>query len=134
MAAKKAVKKKRKRAPAKKASKKQATPKRKITATKAPMTKSAMMDEVAGNAGLTKKQVSLVFDELSILIERHIKKGAVGKFVLPGLLKIEVKRKPATKARKGINPFTGEETMFKAKPARNVVKIRPLKRMKDMVV
>ncbi len=134
MAPKKALKKKRKRAPARKASKKQATPKRKITATKAPMTKSAMMDEVAGNAGLTKKQVSSVFDELSILIERHIKKGAVGKFVLPGLLKIEVKRKPATKARKGINPFTGEETMFKAKPARNVVKIRPLKRMKDMVV
>ena len=52
---------------------------------------------------------------------------------LPGLMKIEVKRKPATKARKGINPFTGQETMFKAKPARNVVKIRPLKKVKDMV-
>jgi nucleoid DNA-binding protein len=53
--------------------------------------------------------------------------------VLPGLLKIEIKRKPATKARKGINPFTGVEMLFKAKPARNVVKIRPLKRVKDMV-
>ena len=134
MAAKKAGKKKRKRVPARKASKKKETPKRKISAAKAPMSKSAMMDEVAGNTGLTKKQVSSVFDELSFLIERHIKKGAVGKFVLPGLMKIEVKRKPATKARKGINPFTGEETIFKAKPARNVVKIRPLKRMKDMVV
>jgi len=98
------------------------------------MTKSAMMDEIAGNTGLTKKQVSSVFDELSILIESHIKKGAVGQFALPGLMKIEVKRKPATKARKGINPFTGEETIFKAKPARNVVKVRPLKKMKDMVV
>jgi len=134
MAAKKAVKKARKRAPVKKASKKKATPKKKITAAKAAMTKSAMMDEVAGNTGLTKKQVSSVFEELSVLIERHIKKGAAGKFVLPGLMKIEVKRKPATKARKGINPFTGEETIFKAKPARNVVKIRPLKKMKDMVV
>jgi nucleoid DNA-binding protein len=122
MAARKTVTKKGKKVPA-----------RKIIAAKKPMTKSAMMDEVAGNTGLTKKQVSSVFDELSILIERHIKKGAAGKFVLPGLMKIEVKRKPATKARKGINPFTGEETVFKAKPARNVVKVRPLKKMKDMV-
>jgi nucleoid DNA-binding protein len=67
------------------------------------------------------------------LIERHIKKGAVGQFSLPGLMKIEVRRKPATKARKGINPFTGQETVFKARPARNVVKIRPLKKVKDMV-
>ena len=134
MAAKKAVKKRPKKAPVKKASKKKETPKRKITAAKAPMTKSAMMDEIAGNTGLTKKQVSSVFDELSMVIESHIKKGAVGQFALPGLMKIEVKRKPATKARKGINPFTGEETIFKAKPARNVVKIRPLKKMKDMVV
>jgi len=103
-------------------------------AAKEPMTKSAMMGEIAGNTGLTKTQVSSVFDELSFLIEGHIKKGAVGQFTLPGLMKIEVKRKPATKARKGINPFTGEETIFKAKPARNVVKVRPLKKMKDMVL
>jgi len=134
MAAKKAVKKGPKRAPARKASTKKEPPKRRITAAKTPMTKSVIMDEIAGNTGLTKKEVSSVFDELSILIERHIKKGAVGQFALAGLMKIEVKRKPATKARKGINPFTGEETIFKAKPARNVVKIRPLKRMKDMVV
>jgi len=53
--------------------------------------------------------------------------------MLPGLMKIETKRKPATKARKGINPFTGEKMTFKAKPARTVVKIRPLKQVKDMV-
>jgi nucleoid DNA-binding protein len=109
-------------------------PTRKITAVKEPMTKSAIMDEIAQNTDLTKKQVSSVFEEFSVLIERHIKKRAPGKFTLPGLMKIEVKRKPATKARKGINPFTGEETIFKAKPARNVVKIRPLKKVKDMVV
>ncbi len=105
---------------------------KKAAAIKEPLTKSAMLEEIAGSTGLTRKQVSSVLDELSGLIERHIKKGAAGQFALPGLMKIEVKRKPATKARKGINPFTGEETTFKAKPARNVVKIRPLKKMKDM--
>lgn len=118
---------------ARKESTEKSTPTRKITAVKKPMTKSAIVDEIVQNTELTKKQVSSVFDELFILIERHIKKRAPGKFILTGLMKIEVKRKPATKARKGINPFTGEETMFKAKPARNVVKIRPLKKLKDMV-
>jgi nucleoid DNA-binding protein len=119
-----------KKSPAKKSS---AAAPRQLTAAKAPMTKSAMLDEIAGNTGLARKQVSSVLDELGVLIERHIKKGAAGQFTLPGLMKIDVRRRPATKARKGINPFTGEETIFKAKPARNVVKIRPLKRMKDMV-
>ncbi len=109
------------------------TPIRKITAVKAPMTKSVILNEIAANTGLAKKQVSSVIDELAILIERHIKKRAPGKFTLPGLMKIEVKRRPATKARKGINPFTKEETIFKAKPAHRVVKIRPLKGMKDMI-
>jgi nucleoid DNA-binding protein len=121
---------------ARKASKKRAVkkqPARKVTAVREPMTKSAMMSELAENSGLTRKQVSLVLDEMAILIERHIKKRAPGQFTLPGLMKIEVKRKPATKARKGINPFTGEQTIFKAKPARNVVKVRPLKKLKDMV-
>ena len=109
------------------------TPVRKITAVKSPMTKSVILNEIAANTGLAKKQVSAVIDELAILIERHIKKRAPGKFTLPGLMKIEVKRRPAKKARKGINPFTKEETIFKAKPAHNVVKIRPLKGMKDMI-
>lgn len=107
---------------------------KKVNAVKAPMTKSAIMDEIGQSTGLTRKQVSSVFDGLSTVMERHIKKGGVGQFTLPGIMKIEVKRKPATKARKGINPFTGEETTFKAKPARNVVRIRPLKKLKDMVI
>jgi len=122
MAAKKAAKKAKKAAPVKK-----------ITAIRKPMTKSGIMAEISDKTGLNKKQVSSVFDEMTVLIERHIKKGGAGQFSLPGLMKVEVKRKPATKARKGINPFTGEETVFKAKPARNVVKIRPLKKVKDMV-
>jgi nucleoid DNA-binding protein len=112
---------------------KKAAPVRKITAVRKPMTKSGIMAEISDKTGLTKKQVSSVLDEMTVLIERHIKKGGAGQFSLPGLMKVEVKRKPATKARKGINPFTGEETVFKAKPARNVVKIRPLKKVKDMV-
>ena len=126
-----------KKAAAKKTTKKvlanKAVPARKISAVKKPMTKTAIIEEIAQNTELNKKQVSSVFEELAILIERHIKKRAPGKFVFPGLMKIEVKKKPATKARKGINPFTKEETMFKAKPARKVVKIRPLKKVKDMV-
>ena len=116
-----------------KAKAKKTTPARKITAVKKPMTKSVIMAEIAENTGLTKKQVSSVFDELDILIERHIKPRSPKKFILSGLMKIEAKRKPATKARKGRNPFTGEEIMFKAKPARDIVKIRPLKKVKDMV-
>ena len=125
-AKKKAVKKAAKKA-------KKAAPVKKAAAIRKPMTKSGIMAEISGKTGLTKKQVSSVFDEMTVLIERHIKKGGAGQFSLPGLMKVEVKRKPATKARKGINPFTGEETIFKAKPARNVVKIRPLKKVKDMV-
>ena len=106
---------------------------RKIPAVKKPMTKTEILNEIAGNTELTKKQVSSVFDEFAILIERHIKKRSPGKLVFSGLFKIEVKRKPATKARKGINPFTGEETVFKAKPARRAVKISPLKKVKEMV-
>ena len=118
---------------ARKETPKKENPSKKVPPVKAPMTKAAILDEIAGNTGLNKKQVASVFDELTTLIERHVKKGAAGQFALPGLMKIEIKRKPATKARKGINPFTGEETVFKAKPARNVVKIRPLKKIKDMV-
>ena len=131
-----AKKKTAKKAPTKKSPKKvtkPSAPARKIPAVKKPMTKTEIINELAQNTELTKKQVSSVFDELAIVIERHIKKRSPGKFVFPGLMKIEVKKKPATKARKGINPFTREETTFKAKPAHRVVRIKPLKKMKDMV-
>jgi len=104
----------------------------KMTAIKEKMTKSAILAEISEKTELSKKEVTGVFDELAILINRHIKKGGAGEFVLPGLLKIKTKKKPATKARKGINPFTGEEMMFKAKPATTVVKALPLKALKEM--
>lgn len=74
-----------------------------------------------------------MFDGLQEVIKNDLGKRGPGLFVVPGLLKIKVINKPATKARKGINPFTGEETMFKAKPARRVVKAQALKKLKDMV-
>ena len=78
-----------------------------------------------------KKDVSNVFLALHDMIAQDANK--LGMFTLPGLGKITVVKKPATKARKGINPFTGEPTVFKAKPARKVVKIRALKNLKDAV-
>ena len=116
------------------ASKASTTTTRRVTALKEAMTKTQVMTEISENTGLSKKEVASVFDELAIVMERHVKKRGVGHFTLPGLMKVQVVRKPATKARKGINPFTGEETTFKAKPARNVVKVRPLKKLKDMVL
>ena len=118
---------------AKKAPAKAAPKARRITAVSEAMTKTALLTEIATNTGLAKKEVQAVFDELAVAIERHVKKKAVGAFTLPGLLKVVVQNKPAVKAKKGRNPFTGEEMMFKAKPARNVVKVRPLKGLKDMV-
>ncbi|MCG8317416.1 MAG: HU family DNA-binding protein [Pseudomonadales bacterium] len=119
------------KAPAKKAAAAKAAPV-KVTAVKEAMTKSQILNEIAESTELSRKQVQAVFDELGTLIHRHIKKRAVDQFTVPGLMKITVKSKPAQKARKGINPFTGEETMFKAKPASRQVKIRPLKKLKDM--
>ncbi len=94
--------------------------------------KSEVFGELASAADLTKRQVASIFDSLSDLIKADLKKGP-GIFTVPGLMKIKVVRKPATRAREGVNPFTGERMMFKAKPARNVVKVLALKNLKAMV-
>lgn len=96
-------------------------------------TKTQILNELADTTSLTKKQVGAVLDGLTALIDRHVRKRAVGEFVLPGLLKIKTVKKPARKARKGINPFTKEATVFKARPATTAVKVMPLKALKDMV-
>jgi len=105
-------------------------PARKTTAIKEPMNKSQLLLELTANTGLARKDVVAVLDELGSVIERHIKKRGAGQFTMPGLLKVTTQRKPATRARKGINPFTKEEVMFKAKPAKTVVKVRPLAKLK----
>ena len=119
----------------KKAAKKAATATttRRVKAIADPMTKSQIIAQISDSTGLTKKDVNSVFDELTDIMEGHLKKRGAGQFTLPGLFKAVTQKKPATKARKGINPFTGQETTFAAKPARTVVKVRPLKKLKDMI-
>jgi nucleoid DNA-binding protein len=94
-------------------------------------TKSEILTNIAEATELSRKQVSSVFDALSSEIKSAVGKKGPGVFSVPGLMKITVITKPATKARKGINPFTKEEQVFKAKPARKVIKVRPLKALKD---
>jgi nucleoid DNA-binding protein len=95
-------------------------------------TKSEILASIAETTELSRKQVASVFDALSGLIKKNVGTKGPGMFVVPGLMKIVVIQKPATKARKGINPFTKQEQMFKAKPARKVIKVRPMKALKDM--
>ena len=97
-----------------------------------PLSKSETLASIAGTTELSRKQVASVFEALSDLIKKNVGKKGPGMFVVPGLMKIVVIQKPATKARKGINPFTKQEQMFKAKPARKVIKVRPMKALKDM--
>ncbi len=98
-----------------------------------PMSKSEIVAGIAETTGLTKKQVTSVFEAMAGQIKKSLSSRGPGMYTVPGLMKMVVVRKPAVPARKGINPFTGEETTFKARPARNVVKVRPLKSLKDMV-
>ncbi len=106
----------------------------KAAAKKAP-TKTEILNSIAEQTDLTKKDVAAVLEALSNDIGKALGKRGPGAFSIPGLCKILVQRKPATKAKKGVpNPFRPGELMdVAAKPARNVVKIRPLKNLKDMV-
>jgi len=96
------------------------------------LTKSEILAGLAETTGLSRKDVASVFDALSDLIKKNVGKKGPGMFVIPGLMRIMVIQKPATKAHMGINPFTKQEQMFKAKPARKVVKVRPLKALREM--
>ena len=88
-----------------------------------PLTKSEMINQLATKTGLTKQQVNDLFEELVGMIAENLKEGSPGVLNVAGLMKVKVVRKPATPEREGINPFTKEKTIFKAKPASNVVKI-----------
>ena len=94
-------------------------------------TKSEILAQISKDTGLSKRQVSEVFDSLSTIIRKSLR-GA-GLFTMPGLVKMKVVKKPATKAREGVNPFTGEKMVFKAKPASKKVRVMPLKNLKEMV-
>ena len=100
---------------------------------KKPMTKTEMIAALAESTGLAKQQVAGLFDELAKLIGKELGDEGAGVFNVSNLLKIKVVRKPATPERKGINPFTKAEMTFKAKPAKNVVKLVPLRGLKELV-
>ena len=110
-----------KKAPAKKAPAKAARP----------TTKTETIAFVAEKTGLTKKDVAGVFESLTALIKRDLRKHSL--YTVPGLMKVRVVKKPATKAREGVNPRTGEPMMIKAKPARKVVRVTPLKGLKELI-
>jgi len=118
------------------AKKKAAAKPRKASAIQKKFTKTETLNEIATNTNLSKKEVSSVLDELSIVIERHIKKRAVGEFTLPGLLKIKSVVRPARPARKGVpNPFKPGELMdIPRKPASTRVKVLPLKKLKEFAL
>lgn len=106
---------------------------KKMPTIKDPMTKSGMIKTITDVTTLPKRDVVAVLECLTSVIENHVKSRGPGVFVLPGLMKISVVKKQARAARKGINPFTGEEIMIKAKPAYKTVKIKALKKLKAMV-
>ncbi|WP_010598192.1 HU family DNA-binding protein [Rickettsiella massiliensis] len=101
---------------------------KKIAAVSKSFTKTDLLNYLCENTELPKKKIAEVMEWLQVVMHSHVKSGK--PFALPGILKITVVKKPATKQRKGVNPFTGEPTVFKAKPARKVVKIKPLKKLK----
>lgn len=96
-----------------------------------PPTKSEILNQIAKETKLSRKQVSSVFDSLNGVVKKSLRGN--GLFTLPGLLKLKVVKKPATKEREGVNPFTGEKMTFKAKPASKKVRALPLKALKGMV-
>jgi nucleoid DNA-binding protein len=106
---------------------------KKVSKIDKPYNKSQVATYLAEMVELKKAQASAILDHLADLIGLHLNKQGPGEFTWPGLVKLRTIRKPAVKARQGVNPFTGKQMMFAAKPARNVVKIRALKKLKETV-
>ena len=127
------AKKTRKKASARTVSKLDLTKPVKVGAARKPRSKSEVFGTIAQHVGIHRRDVAGVFHVMGSLIKADLAKSGPGVFKVPSLMRITVKRKPATKERQGINPFTKEQVMFKAKPARNVVRVRPLQALKAMV-
>ena len=105
-----------------------------IKVSTAPFTKSQCIQAISEQSDLTKSQVQKVMLAMNDLIQAHLKKNGPQSFTWPGLFKIMLSKKPATKAKMGTNPFTGEKMQFKAKPASRKIKVRALKGLKEMVL
>ncbi|MDZ4693856.1 MAG: HU family DNA-binding protein [Deltaproteobacteria bacterium] len=98
---------------------------------KGPLSKSSLIQTLSDKSEIARKDVKGLLETIASIGYTELKKN--GLFVVPGLVRMVVQKKPATKARKGINPFTGEPAVFKAKPARKVIKARPVKAAKDAI-
>ena len=94
-------------------------------------TKSDILNHIVKETGLSRKDASATLDALGGIIRKSLRGGGI--FTMPGLLKMKVVKKPATKEREGTNPFTGAKMLFKAKPASKKVRVLPLKGLKAMV-
>lgn len=107
----------------------------KAAGTAKPPTKTEIYSQIADKVEISRKQVKSVFEELSSIITKNLKKNGPGSVTIPGIAKVLVVRKPAQPAKKNVpNPFKPGELMnVAAKPARNVVKVRPVKALKDAV-
>ena len=97
------------------------------------MSKSQFVTTLAEKSGLNKKQTTSALDTINAIVAQQLGKRGPGEVLIPGLLKLNIVDKPATRKHEGINPFTKQPTTIKAKPARKVVKARPVKALKDAV-
>ncbi len=122
-----------KKAPARPVSKLDLKKPLKVSASAKPRSKGEVFHTIAQHVGIHRRDVAAVVHVMASMIRADLSKSGSGVFKVPGLMRITIKRKPATKERQGINPFTKEPMIFKAKPARNVVRVRPLQTLKAMV-
>lgn len=97
------------------------------------LTKAQVITNIAEATDLDKKSVNAVFESLTELIRKQLGARGPGEFVIPGLLKLRAVKKPATKDRPGINPFTKEPITIKGKPASKKIKVTALKQLKDLI-
>ena len=97
------------------------------------MSKSQFVTALAEKSGLSKKQATAALDTINAMVAQQLGQKGPGEVIIPGLLKLSIVVKPATPQHEGINPFTKQPMTFQAKPARKVIRVRPLKALKDAV-
>ena len=97
------------------------------------LSQSQFVDALAEKSGLTRKQAASALDTINAIVSQQLGKHGPGEVLIPGMLRLKVVDKPATPQHEGVNPFTKEPMTYKAKPARKVIKVMPLKALKDAV-
>jgi len=97
------------------------------------MNKSEFVAALAKKSGLTKKQAASALDTINAIVAQQLGKQGPGEVLIPGLLKLSAVNQPATRQHEGVNPFTKQPMIYKAKPAHKVIRVRPLKALKDAI-